>query len=183
MSSLIRNVIPIPPPTKVYLSLPFQSNHQMLKMLVITSQPIMNQNEPVALLDIENERYRISQGLKAANLGVDLRYLCEATLNNVSNVIKQQWDIIHISSHGSKEAIWLEDGLGIIHVQHIYIYNIGGTYALPIAEFASWFDKNTKLVVISACETLEVGQILYDRLKNNVIAIQGKLLFFRTNSH
>jgi hypothetical protein len=81
-------------------------------MLVITSQPVLNQNEPVELLDIENERYRISQGLKASNLGVDLRYLCEATLTNVSNVIKKDWDIIHISSHGTQDSIWLEDGLG-----------------------------------------------------------------------
>ena len=83
-------------------------------MLVITSQPLWNAdgNEPVTLLDGQNERHSISQGIRISTLSVKISFLREATLGNVMNALKGGWDFIHISAHGTKDTIWLEDGLG-----------------------------------------------------------------------
>jgi hypothetical protein len=87
----------------------------------------------------------------------------------VSSALKLDWDIIHLSAHGTTNTLWLEDGLG-------------GTYDLTVDEFIKWISPSSlKLLVISACSTIEIGQKVHAKISSsyngniNVVAIQGNM--------
>ncbi len=72
--------------------------------------------------------------------------------------------IIHISAHGKVNSLWLEDGLGRAH-------------EVSVGDLLQWLGS-VKLLLISACSTVELGETIYEHVKHlstNVIAVQGSM--------
>jgi hypothetical protein len=83
--------------------------------LVITSRPLIDANgEPIALLDVEQERNRIRAALENAGVAVEVHFLPEATTGKVNEALTRSWDIVHITGHGAPDGrLWFEDDFGV----------------------------------------------------------------------
>ena len=134
-----------------------------LRILAITSRPLISAGgEPIALLDVDEERRRLRTALRQANTAVELRFLPQATVSTVMTALRSEWDIVHFTGHGTPDGfLVLENDYGVAHV-------------LSQQEMASLFDGgNVPLVVLSACHSETTGRAITAAGVPNVIAVDA----------
>lgn len=123
---------------------------QALRVLVINSQPLFRKDtmEPIELLGVHQERDTILSALHRSQLAADINFLSEATIGNVLSSLRatSRWDVIHISSHGDKTGLLLEDGFG-----NATILSVTTLCNELIASYEKC--KMPKLLVLSACNS------------------------------
>jgi len=90
-------------------------NENALRILAITSRPLINANgSPITLLDVVDERRRIRDALKNAGVAVHVHFLSDATTGAINEVLEDAWDVIHITGHGTPDGCLLfEDEFGV----------------------------------------------------------------------
>ena len=90
-------------------------DQKVLKILVITSRPLVDsENRHIHLLDVEQERERIRGALQKAGVGIHAHFLANATVGAVTRAFAQDWDVVHITGHGSRDGnLLLEDEYGV----------------------------------------------------------------------
>eukprot|EP01097_Dermamoeba_algensis_P003371 TRINITY_DN2363_c0_g4_i2.p1 TRINITY_DN2363_c0_g4~~TRINITY_DN2363_c0_g4_i2.p1 ORF type:complete len:1051 (-),score=173.49 TRINITY_DN2363_c0_g4_i2:203-3355(-) len=168
------------------------SERRPVRVLVICSQPLLysDQSEgqlPVDLLNIQEERNRISSGAKKASSATEIHFLQEATPQNVREALKENWDVIHVSAHGIKGGIvFFEDGYASSHP--LTSSEFSDLFCAPLSSKhnrTSNYEANEdkKLVIfLSCCYSHELGKVLFRGLKNflseenfNIITIKGSM--------
>lgn len=140
-----------------------ESDEGQLRVLVITSRPlIQTDGNPVLLLDVAEERRRITTALRQAKVAVQVHFLPEATTGAVQRALLEIWDIIHFTGHGMADgSLVLEDGNA-------------GTQLLKKEEMVRLFATVRSVVVLSACYSETVGQALHDAGVPSVIAVDAE---------
>lgn len=139
------------------------SSEGPLRILVITSRPLVDATDnPISLLDVEEERRRISIGLKRAGVAARVHFLPEATTGEVKTALRDNWDVVHFTGHGTEDGrLVLEDGLGAAHF-------------LSKQETAQLFTgQQAPLVVLSACHSQIIGQGLLGVGVATVVAVDA----------
>jgi hypothetical protein len=69
------------------------------------------------LLDMLEERQRIETGVARAGGGARVYFLPEATTGAVQAVLRDGWDVVHFTGHGTSDGrLLLEDGFGVAHL-------------------------------------------------------------------
>lgn len=134
-----------------------------LRILVITSRPLIDAaGNPISLLDVEEERRRISTGLKRAGVAAHVHFLPEATTGEVKTALRDKWDVVHFTGHGTEDGrLVLEDRLGAAHF-------------LSKEETAQLFTgQQAPLVVLSACHSQIIGQGLLGVGVPTVVAVDA----------
>ncbi len=134
-----------------------------LRILVITSRPLLDEKgEPITLLNVARERSRIKTGLKQSGIAAQTHFLEEATTGAVMGALRQSWDVVHFTGHGTNDGrLVLEDGFGVAHL-------------LPTEDTAQIFAaQEIPLVILSACYSATIGQHLIDAGVPAVIAIDA----------
>ncbi len=134
-----------------------------LRILVITSRPMITEHgNPIDLLDVEKERRRIADGLRKSGIAARVRFLAEATTNATKDALRDEWDVIHYTGHGTADGcLVLENGTGVAHF-------------LTAEETAQLFAASeTPLVILSACYSETIGRGLIAAGVPSVIAIDA----------
>jgi len=126
------------------------ASKRALRVLVINSQPLFRKDtmEPIELLGVHQERDTILYALHRSQLAADINFLSEATIGNVLSSLRatSRWDIVHISSHGDKTGLLLEDGFG-----NATILSVTTLCNELVASYEK--RKMPKLLVLSACNS------------------------------
>lgn len=93
------------------------TDQKALQILVITSRPLVDsQNRPLVMLDVDEERRRVRDALKNAGAAVHVHFLPHATTGAVTEILARDWDVVHITGHGSSAGeLLLEDEFGVSH--------------------------------------------------------------------
>ena len=131
-----------------------------LRILIITSRPLTDgAGNPIVLLDVEEERRRVRAALTPTpnpspvfdkgGTSVRLHFLPHATTGAVKTALRDAWDVVHFTGHGTADGkLLLENELGEAH-------------ALAQAEIAQLFGECTaRLVVLSACHSEIIARAL-----------------------
>lgn len=95
------------------------ANGKFLRILVITSRPLIDANgNPIQLLDVAEERRRIRVALRAGEMSnVRVHFLPEATTGAIKTVLRDMWDVVHFTGHGTEDGrLLLEDSFGVAHL-------------------------------------------------------------------
>lgn len=138
-------------------------NH--LRILVITSRPLIDAaGKPIHLLDVAEERRRIRVALRAGEMSnTRVHFLPEATTGVVKTALRDEWDVVHFTGHGTEDGrLLLEDSFGVAHL-------------LTKQEMAQLFtSQKLPLVVLSACHSEIIGRHLYAIGVPAVVAIDAR---------
>jgi tetratricopeptide (TPR) repeat protein len=135
-----------------------------LRILVITSRPLITSDgQPITLLDVTEERRRFKTGLKRARVAVHAHFLPEATTNDVQTALRDGWDVVHFTGHGTEDGrLVLEDSSGVAHF-------------LTQQETAQLFTgQQPPLVLLSACYSETVGRALHGAGVPDIVAIDAR---------
>jgi predicted ATPase len=151
------------------------STSQPLRLLVITSRPLVTveparQNgqltfvrRPIALQPVWHVRRELERALKAADGAVAVRYLARATTAAVQSALLDSYDVVHFVGHGA------EDG-------SLLLEQDDATTDALVAERAAQMLRSSqaRLVVISACHSGKVAQVLRQSGVANVVAVDAQ---------
>jgi hypothetical protein len=141
------------------------SDGSPLHILAICSRPLIDLGgQPIALLDVAQERRRIEIGLERAGNMARVHFLPEATTGEVQSALRDVWNVVHFTGHGTVDgSLLLEDGLGVAHM-------------LTKREMAQLFaGRHTQLVVLSACFSETVGRELHAAGVPAVVAVYARV--------
>ena len=70
-------------------------DRQPLRVLLICSQPLLDDGHSLHLPDVKDERSRIVQIFNNSNIAVKLHVLPEATYSEIALSLQKSWDVIH----------------------------------------------------------------------------------------
>src|ERR1051325_3905525 len=89
-----------------------------LRILAICSRPLVDAGgHPITLLDVAEERRRIETGVRRAGDVARVHFLPEATTGGVKSALRDVWDVVHFTGHGTEDGrLLLEDGYGVAHL-------------------------------------------------------------------
>jgi len=135
-----------------------------LRILVITSRPLIDStDQAINLLDVEKERRRVADGLKRAGVAVRVHFLPEATTSAVKNALRDEWDVVHFTGHGTADGrLLLENGFGEAQF-------------LTKEETTKLFTgQQAPLVVLSACHSETIARGLLGANAPSVVAIDAR---------
>jgi CHAT domain-containing protein len=131
------------------------------KILVLFSSPLVDENNsPINTLDIQAEREAIVKELSECNRQITLKFDF-ATVDTLSSLMKEHFDILHFSGHGSKEYLAFEDGEGGCQP-------VDGNLLSKIIGIGSPFN----LAIISACYSESLAKMVNKAGVRHVIAIK-----------
>jgi len=136
-----------------------------LRILAICSRPLIDAGgHPITLLDVAEERRRIETGVRRAGDVARVHFLPEATTGEVKSALRDGWDVVHFTGHGTDDGrLLLEDGYGVAHL-------------LSKQETAQLFTgQKTPLVVLSACHSETVGRELHAAGVPAVVAVDARV--------
>ncbi len=136
-----------------------------LRLLVITSRPLVDAaGNPITLLDVEEERRRVRVALQNANVAAQVQYVPHATTGAVKTALRDAWDIVHFTGHGTANAeLLLENDFGEAH-------------ALTPADTAQLFgERKLPLVVLSACHSEIIARALHAAGIPALVAIDARV--------
>jgi hypothetical protein len=130
-------------------------------ILCLFSAPLLNEKgDPIDALDIEAERNAIVSELSALNRQIVLR-IGFATVDELAKGIKDGFNVLHFSGHGSKEALVFEDGKGGCQL-------VRGDYLKRLIGTGGPFE----LGLISACHSEPTGKMIQEAGVRHVIAVR-----------
>src|SRR5207237_8731596 len=141
------------------------SDESRLRILAICSRPLIDATgQPITLLDVAEERRRIETGLKRAGDVARVHFLREATTGEVKSALRDEWDVVHFTGHGTDDGrLLLEDGYG-------------GAQFLTAQEAARLLaGQRSPLVVLSACYSETVGRELHEAGVPAVVAVDARV--------
>lgn len=140
-----------------------------LSILAICSRPLTDAGgQPIALLDVAEERRRVETAIRRAGDVARVHFLPEATTDEVKSALRDGWDVVHFTGHGTEDGrLLLEDGYGVAH-------------PLSKQETARLFTGRdaglkTPLVVLSACHSETVGRELHAAGVPAVVAVDARV--------
>ena len=141
------------------------SDESPLRILAICSRPLIGPDgQPVALLDVAEERRRIETGIERAGDVARVHFLPEATTGKVKAALRDEWDVVHFTGHGTDDGrLLLEDGYG-------------GAQFLTAQEAARLLaGQRSPLVVLSACYSETVGREMHEAGVPAVVAVDARV--------
>ena len=145
------------------------SDAHPLRILAVCSRPLVDDGgNPIPLLDVAEERRRLETGLGRAGEGARIHFLPEATTDAVKSALREGWDVVHFTGHGTEDGrLLLEDGYGVAHL-------------LSKEETAQLFTghntgQKTPLVLLSACHSETVGRELHAAGVPAVVAVDARV--------
>ena len=141
------------------------SSRNALRVLAICSRPLVDQTgEPIVLLDIAEERRRIETGIRKSGDAAHVYFLPEATTGAVKAALRDNWDVVHFTGHGTNDGrLLLEDGFGVAHL-------------LSKQEMSQLFSQQkAPLVLLSACHSETAARELYASGVPAVVAVDARV--------
>jgi len=132
------------------------------KILCLFSAPLIDEKgDTIDALDIEAERDAIVGEISACNLQVILR-IGFATVDELARGIKDDFNILHFSGHGSKKSLAFEDGKGGVQ-------SVGGAYLKKLIGAGG---AHFGLAMISACHSEPIAKMIHKAGVRHVVAIR-----------
>ena len=129
-------------------------------LLCVFSSPLMNNTEPVTLLNFIEEEQQLKSIAEESNIRNYKSII--ATTTDLLNEIEGDFNIIHFSGHGNEEFLFFEDFEGGVDI-------LDKDSVLEIFEDA----KHLDLIVLSSCHSEKIGKILIKAGIKCVIAIKS----------
>lgn len=144
---------------------PIGIDEQIIRMLVITSSPLLDKEKPEIILDVEEERAQLRASLKTAQIPVEVTFLAEATIEQIAQALESYFDIIHFTGHGYKGdgRLVVEDGQG---------------RGYPVEQFAFrnlFIGNKPKIVFLSACYSEGTAKEFIDMQIPSVICLSERI--------
>lgn len=135
-----------------------------LRMIVFASSPLDLTDDERLQVELEQDAIRraVRPQIDRGAMIVDVQD--EATLENFSDVLAADYDIIHITGHG----LSLREGGGILFED-----DKGGSRGVTPGELEALFrmsERRSRLVVISACQSARAPQFAGTNLANRLIS-------------
>ncbi|MBM3129026.1 MAG: tetratricopeptide repeat protein [Chloroflexi bacterium] len=130
-----------------------------------TSRPLTDDaGNPIVLLDVEEERRRVRAALQSAHIAADVEYVPHATTGAVKTALRDAWDVVHFTGHGTADGrLLLENEFGEAH-------------ALAPSETAQLFSEcRARLIVLSACHSESIARALHAAGVPALIAIDARV--------
>ncbi|MBU7046091.1 MAG: CHAT domain-containing protein, partial [Theionarchaea archaeon] len=131
------------------------------RILCLFSTPLVSpNNNPLDILDVDEECRAVIESLEECNYQVLLR-LRFATVNNLAEGVRDDFNILHISCHGNENTLLFEDGKS-------------GSQPLTGDYLKKLFSRKRlfKLVILSACHSEAIAEKLVEAGVEHVISIR-----------
>jgi hypothetical protein len=133
----------------------------IVRVLVAASQPLIFKRRLLSLLDIGEERRRISVAVRKANIAAQLHFLPLVTEKTLATACQSSWDIIHLSGHVEEGSFLLEDGLG-------------GARPITGMDLASTLtEASPSIIFLSSCYSETLAQAILTNSHSAIVAIDA----------
>lgn len=131
------------------------------KILCLFSAPLVDPNgKAIESLDIQAEKEAIIRELSDSEREIVIR-IGYATVDELDRGIKDKFNILHLSGHGSEEHLLFEDGKSGCQL-------INGKYLNKLVGTGGPFE----LAIINACHSEQTGKCLHEAGVKHVITIK-----------